>query len=119
MVIRVSPFLFRRQQGCLVPRYLLSWLVRLPSVGVYIMDDSRASSRRRRRWKAKGIKTLSGKFCYVLGHDIFMDRVTSLCSRALVGTLEYYHLGKKDWVDWETAHWKPLLGIYSDYQFAL
>ena len=38
-----------------------------------------------------------------------MDCVTSLCSRALVGRLEYCHLGKKAWVDWATKQWKPLL----------
>ena len=78
------------------------------------MGDIRDSSHHRRKRKAKGIKSLSGKFRYVLGHDTFMDRVTSLCSRALVGRLEYCHMGKKDWVEWATTHWKHVLTYISN-----
>ena len=46
---------------------------------------------------------------YVLGRDIYLNRVGALCSRALVGRLEYFHMGKKDWIDWATQHWKPIL----------
>ena len=73
------------------------------------MGDLWDSSHHRRRGKVKGIKALAGKFCYVLGHDIFMDHVESMCTRALVGRLEYCHMGKKEWVDWAAEHWKPLL----------
>ena len=54
--------------------------------------------------KSKGIKAHEGKYRFVLGHDIYMDRVESLCTRALVGRLEYCHLGKKEWVEWEYEH---------------
>ena len=73
------------------------------------MEDFRASSHTRRKRHARNIKTLDGRFCYVLGHDIFMDQVSSLCSRALVGRLEYCRLGKKAWMDWVGDYWKPLL----------
>ena len=73
------------------------------------MSELWGSSHHRRRRKVKGIKALAGKFHYVLGHDIFMDRVEYLCTRALVGGLEYCHMGNKEWVEWATEHWKPLL----------
>ena len=57
---------------------------------------------------AKCIKSQEGRFCFVLGHDIFMDRVSLLCSWALVGRLEYCKMGKAAWVNWATDHWKPL-----------
>ena len=68
------------------------------------MSELWDSSPHHRRSKVKGVKALVGKFRYVLGHDIFMDRVESLCSRALVGRLEYCHMGKKEWVEWATEH---------------
>ena len=46
------------------------------------------------------MKTLEGKFRYVLGHDVYMERVCSLCSRDLVAKLEYVHMNKKSWVEW-------------------
>ena len=58
---------------------------------------------------AKYIKSQEGPFCFVLGHDIFMDRVSLLCSGALIEKLEYCTMGKKDWVDWAIEHWKPLI----------
>ena len=42
-----------------------------------------------------------------------MDRVTELCSRALIGSLEYFSLKKEEWVDWTTTHWKPILNYVS------
>ena len=77
------------------------------------MSEKRDSSHHCRKRKVKGIKSLLGKFRYVLGHDIFMDRVDSLCSRALVGRLEYVHMGQKDWVEWATTHWKHVLTYIS------
>ena len=73
------------------------------------MSDLRDSSHHRRRRKAKGIKALAGKFRYVLRHDIFIDRVEYLCRRALVGRLEYCHMGKKEWMEWESEHLKSVL----------
>ena len=32
-----------------------------------------------------------------------------MCSRALIGRLEYASLDKKQWVEWATERWKPLL----------
>ena len=45
----------------------------------------------------------------MVGHDIYLDRVTSLCSRALVGRLEYARMNKTDWVEWANTFWKPLI----------
>ena len=73
------------------------------------MADYGATTRNRRNRQAKNIKTLDDWFRFALGHDIFMDQVTSLCSRALVGRLEYCRLGKKEWIDWASEVWKPLL----------
>ena len=36
-------------------------------------------------------------------------RVSSLCRHALIGRLEYFSLGKKEWIEWASVHWKPLL----------
>ena len=73
------------------------------------MDDNGTSSYFCRRRHAKNIKTHEGRFRFVLGQDIFMDRVSSLCTRALVRHLEYYRMGKKAWIDWAMDFWKPLL----------
>ena len=77
------------------------------------IEDKKAPARHRRKRNAKNIKTLEGKFCYVLGHDVYMEHMTSLCSRALVGRLEYCHMSKEAWVDWDLEHWKPLLTYIS------
>ena len=53
-----------------------------------------ACSRRRR--KAKAYKALEGKLRFVMGCDVFMERVEALCSRALIGRLEYCQMDKKD-----------------------
>ena len=37
-----------------------------------------------------------------------MERVTSLCSRALVGRLEYCRMDKASWVNWVSENWKSL-----------
>ena len=31
--------------------------------------------------------------------------------------MEYYHMGKKEWVEWETTHWKPLLTYIATISF--
>ena len=72
------------------------------------MEDIKAPARHRRKRNAKNIKILEGKFQFVLGYDVYLERVTSLCSWALVGRLEYCHMSKKAWVDWALEHWKPL-----------
>ena len=61
------------------------------------------------RHKAKALKALNLKPRYVLGHDVFMDKVETLCSRALIGRLEYYSMSREGWVEWATSHWKPLI----------
>ena len=50
--------------------------------------DPRASCFRRRQ-KEKAHKILEGKLRYVVGRDVYMDRVGALCSCALIGILEY------------------------------
>ena len=57
-----------------------------------------AADRFRRRRKAKAHKVLDGKLHYVVGNDIFMERVEALCAQALVGRLEYASMDKKYWV---------------------
>ena len=67
-----------------------------------------ALPRFRRKRRAKCIKAQEGCFHYVLGHDIFMERVSSLCSRAIAGRLEYCRMSKAACVEWASEHWKPL-----------
>ena len=62
-----------------------------------------------RKRNLKCIEAQDGHFRYVLGHNIYMERVTSLCSRALVGRLEYAWMNKSAWVEWAIANWKPLI----------
>ena len=50
----------------------------------------------RRRRKAKAHKTLDGKLRFVVGHDIYLDRVEALCARALVCILEYASMDTED-----------------------
>ena len=63
----------------------------------------------RARRNVKDVKALEAKRRYVFGHDVYMDRLVALCSKALVGQLEYVSMGKKELVEWATTHWKPLL----------
>ena len=46
---------------------------------------------------AKAHKVREGKLWYVLGRDIFLERTEALCSRALIGRLEYTRMGKEEW----------------------
>ena len=55
------------------------------------------AARFRHRRKAKAHKILEGKLRYVVGRDIYLDRVEALCSRALIGRLEYVSMDKKYW----------------------
>ena len=73
------------------------------------MSEQVPPSRFHRKRNLKCIKAQEGRYRYVLGHDIYMDRVTSLCSRALVEHLEYDRMNKSAWVEWDTANWKPLI----------
>ena len=68
-----------------------------------------ASARFHRRRKAKAHKILEGKLRYVVGRDIYLDRVEAWCFRALIGGLEYVSMDKKDWFAWATEHWKAFL----------
>ena len=66
-------------------------------------------ARFRHRRKAKAYRVLEGKLRYVVGRDIYLDIVEALCSRTLIGRLEYASMDKKDWFAWATDHWKPFL----------
>ena len=66
---------------------------------------SHYSSRR----KAKALKASEHKPHFVLGHNVYLDKVETLCRRALIGRLEYCTMSKEGWVDWATLHWKPLI----------
>ena len=61
------------------------------------------------RQKAKGLKALEEKHGFVLGHDVFFNKVETLWRRALIGRLEYLSMSKEEWVQWETTHWKPII----------
>ena len=50
----------------------------------------------------KSSKALDSKRRYVLGRDVYFDKVETLCCRALIGRLEYASISKEEWVDWET-----------------
>ena len=67
------------------------------------------AARFRRRRKEKAHKVLDGKLRFVVGHDIFLDKVEALCARALIGRLEYASMDKNDWFCWATKNWKPFL----------
>ena len=67
------------------------------------------SARYRRRRKEKSHKILEGKLRYVVGRDIYFNRVENLCSRALIGRIEYVAMDKKEWFEWATKQWKPFL----------
>ena len=66
-------------------------------------------TRFQRRRKAKAYKTMEGKLRYVVGRDIYLDRVEALSRCALIGRLEYVSMEKKDWLSWATEFWKPFL----------
>ena len=59
--------------------------------------------------KAKSLKASEHKPQFVLGHDVYMDKVETLCYRALIGRLEYCSMSKEGCIDWVTLHWKPLI----------
>ena len=72
-------------------------------------QSDHAHTRYQRRRKAKAYKILEGKLRYVVGRDIYMDRVEALSRRALIGRLEYVSMEKKDWFSWASEYWKPFL----------
>ena len=67
-----------------------------------------SQSRSHHRRNAKAHKVREGKLRFVLGRDIFMDRIEALCSHALIGRLEYTQMGKNNWQAWAAENWKPL-----------
>ena len=67
------------------------------------------ADRYRRRRRAKSYKAREGKLQFVVGRDIYFNRVEALSSRALIGRLEYASLDKKQWFEWASEKWKPLL----------
>ena len=66
-------------------------------------------ARFQRRRKAKAYKILEGKLRYVVGRDIYMDRVEASSHQALIGRLEYASMEKKGCFSWATEYWKPFL----------
>ena len=72
------------------------------------MSDFGVSKHLRQKRKSKCIKASTERYRFVLGHDIYIDRVSTLCSRALIGRLEYCKMDKNEWVSWANEHWKPL-----------
>ena len=49
---------------------------------------SRSQSLGRARWKEKSLKALDQKRRFFLGHDVYLDKVDTLCRRALIGRQE-------------------------------
>ena len=94
-------------------KYLLrvfdSFLMTETQIGSPDPSVDLASAHFRRRRKAKAHKILDGKLRFVVGRDIYIDRVEALCARALVGRLEYASMDKKYWFSWATDNWKPFL----------
>ena len=54
--------------------------------------------------KPKPLRAPDMKPWFLLGHDVFMDKVETLCSRALIGRLKYCSMSKEGWVEWATSH---------------
>ena len=59
-----------------------------PFGGLGLTHSHRTLSHHTHR-KTKVLKVLDTKHSYVLGRDVMMNRVFDLCSRALIGILEY------------------------------
>ena len=74
------------------------------------MEENLSPSRQRSRPRrsAKALKVREGKLRFVLGKDIFLDRVEALCKHALIGRLEYTRMEKNNWQLWATENWKPM-----------
>ena len=89
--------------------YILSVLMSKTYDGSPDPQADLVSTRFHRRRKAKAYKILEGKLRYVVGRDIYLDKVEALSRRALIGRLEYVSMEKKDWFSWETEHWNPFL----------
>ena len=54
--------------------------------------DGQHAERYRRRRKTKTLRARDGKLDFVVGRDIYLDRIQALCTRALIGRLEYTSL---------------------------
>ena len=70
---------------------------------------SRSNPSYHSRRKVKAVKALDSKCRYVLDRDVLMNKVESLCCRALIGCLECCLMNKEEWLVWTKLHWKPLL----------
>ena len=68
-----------------------------------------SNGRNRRRRQNKTLKAREGRLGFVVGRDVYLDRIDALCARALIGRLEYAALDKKQWVEWASERWKPLI----------
>ena len=55
------------------------------------------------------LKALDLKHWFVLGHDVYMEKVETLCRRTLIRRQEYCSLTKEEWVKWATIDWKPII----------
>ena len=64
----------------------------------------RAFLNNKHRQKAKVFKSMEQRKNFVLGKDVFMDKVESLCHRDLVGWPEYVKLDKGSKLEWVTRH---------------
>ena len=67
-------------------------------------DDRNSHLHYRAQRKTKAIKALEAKRHFVLGWDIFLDKVEMLCNHALVSQLEYCKFEIDVWVVWATHH---------------
>ena len=56
------------------------------------------------RHKHKEIKAMEAKMSFVLGQDVYFDKVEMLCHRALIGRLEYHYLEKARWIEWDSKN---------------
>ena len=57
--------------------------------------EGQHADRFRRRRKTKSLKARDGTLDFVVGRDIYLDRIHALCSRALIGRLEYASMDNK------------------------
>ena len=94
----------RESHALVCPSSVLYCIV-VTKVLVGKMDVGSYSPTNYKSWrKTKSLKDMESKCIFLLGRDIYMDKVEALCSRELVGCLEYCKIGKEEWVVWEAQH---------------
>ena len=57
--------------------------------------DGQHAERYRRRRKSKTLRARDGKLDFVVGRDIYLDRIKALCTKSLIGRLEYASMDNK------------------------